>query len=64
MEVRESVSVRDVASPKGAPCLQGDAVGLVEALSIRAPLPADAPDEWYRVLNGLATVFDSELDVR
>ena len=64
MEVGESVSVRDVASTDGAPCLHGDAVDLVEALSIRAPLPADAPDEWYRVLNGLATVFDSDLDPR
>jgi uncharacterized protein (TIGR03083 family) len=64
VEVGESVSVRDVASTNGAPCLHGDAVDLVEALSIRAPLPADAPDEWYRVLNGLATVFDSDLDPR
>jgi ribosomal protein L34 len=49
---------------EGRTLLAGRRGRLVEALSIRAPLPADAPDEWYRVLNGLATVFDSELDVR
>ena len=37
-----------------------EAVELVEALSLRAPLPADTPVEWRGVLNGLETVFDAE----
>ena len=63
LEVGESVSVLDHSGPTDLPCLRGDALELVESLSIRAPLPADAPAEWYRVLNGLATVFDSELEI-
>jgi uncharacterized protein (TIGR03083 family) len=57
LDVGESVAVRDGLVPPGAPCLQGDAVKLVEALSLRAPLPASAPREWRRLLESLATVF-------
>jgi len=32
---------------------------LIEALSIRAPLPSDTPSEWQMLVHGLATVFDS-----
>ncbi len=56
VEVGDSVAVRDRTDP-GAPCLRGDAVELVEALSIRAPLPDSAPVEWKQLLGGLETAF-------
>jgi uncharacterized protein (TIGR03083 family) len=61
LDVGESVAVRDDLAPREAPCLRGDAVTLVEALSIRAPLPAAAPSEWRQLLAGLATAFNAEL---
>jgi len=61
MEVGESVTVRAAAHPD-APCLRGDAVELVEALSIRGPLPSSAPAEWQQLLRGLATAFGSDAD--
>jgi len=61
VDVADVVVVRDGASPTDAPCLRGAAVTLVEALSIRAPLPADVPVEWYGLVNGLAKVFDTDL---
>jgi hypothetical protein len=63
LEVGESVAVRDGLAAADAPCLCGDAVELVEALSLRAPLPASAPAEWRQLLAGLATAFDSELEL-
>jgi uncharacterized protein (TIGR03083 family) len=62
LEVGESVSVHEGAEPTEAPCLRGNAVELVEALSLRVPLPASTPIEWQRLLGGLATVFDAEGD--
>jgi uncharacterized protein (TIGR03083 family) len=62
--VDESVSVRDGATATDAPCLRGGGAELVEALSIRAPLPVGTPAEWYDVLNGLASTFDAELETR
>ena len=53
--VREHVPVPD------APCLRGDAVELVEALSLRTPLPASTPAPWRQLLGGLATTFDAEV---
>jgi uncharacterized protein (TIGR03083 family) len=61
LDIGETVAVRDVVAPRAAPCLQGDAVALVEALSLRVPLPPSAPAEWLRVLEGLATAFDTNL---
>jgi len=60
LAVSDAVNVRDGAAPGDAPCLRGNAVGLVEALSIRAPLPADAPRAWRQLVTGLATVFDND----
>jgi len=60
LDVGASVAVRDGRAPGDVPCLRGDAVELVEALSIRAPLPASAPSEWLRLLGGLEAVFDVE----
>ena len=54
--------VHEGAAPTDAPCLRGNAVELVEALSLRVPLPASTPIEWQRLLGGLATVFDAEVD--
>jgi uncharacterized protein (TIGR03083 family) len=59
LEVGDSVLVRDGTPLAGVPCLYGDAVELVEALSVRAPLPDGAPDAWHELIRGLATVFDT-----
>ncbi len=61
LDVGESVAVREGAAPPGAPCLRGDGVMLLEALSLRVPLPASTPPEWVELLRGLAMVFDVEL---
>lgn len=61
LDIGETVAVRDDVAPRAAPCLQGDAVALVEALSLRAPLPASAPAEWLQLLEGLASAFDAQL---
>ena len=58
VEVDESVSLRDGAAA-GVPCLQGDALALAEALSLRAPMPTSIPDEWSLLLVGIATAFDA-----
>jgi uncharacterized protein (TIGR03083 family) len=63
LEVGESVSVRDDSAPPEAPGLRGDSVALVEALSLRSPLPPSAPTEWRRLLDGLAAAFDVEPQV-
>ena len=60
LDVGESVSVRDDKAPPEVPWLRGDAVELVEALSIRAPLPPATPPEWLGLLEGLATAFTAE----
>jgi uncharacterized protein (TIGR03083 family) len=62
LEVTDAVAVHDDEWPDGTPCLEGTAVELIEALSIRGPLPADAPAEWRTLLTGLATIFDTELE--
>ena len=59
VDVGASVSVRDEAPASTVPCLRGDAVVLIEALSLRAPLPLSAPIEWSQLLDGLATAFDA-----
>jgi uncharacterized protein (TIGR03083 family) len=63
LEVGDAVALREGADSGDAPCLRGDAVELVEALSLRAPLPPAVPVEWSRLLGGLATVFDAELEL-
>jgi uncharacterized protein (TIGR03083 family) len=62
LEVGDSVVVHVGPPPLDAPCLRGDAVELVEALSLRSPLPATAPVEWRHLRNGLAAAFDSDLE--
>ena len=43
--------------------LRGEAVALIEALSLRVPLPPSAPMAWRNLLAGLATAFDVEVTV-
>jgi hypothetical protein len=62
VDVGESVAVRRDSPRAHTPCLRGHAVDLIEALSIRAPLPHDTPNEWRRLVQGLATAFDTELE--
>lgn len=59
LEVGDSVAVHNDSPSAPTPCLRGGAVDLIEALSIRAPLPSDTPSEWQMLVRGLATVFDS-----
>ncbi len=58
LHVDNTVSVFDRADPE-LPCLRGDAVQLVEALTLRAPMPSTTPAEWTQLLAGLATAFDA-----
>jgi uncharacterized protein (TIGR03083 family) len=57
LEAGECVTVRDEMPPPEAPCLRGEGALLVDALSLRSPLPASIPIEWREVLGGLATAF-------
>ena len=59
LSVADSVSVQSGGAAASAPCLRGDAVALIEALSLRAPMPASTPTEWSQLLAGLATAFDA-----
>jgi uncharacterized protein (TIGR03083 family) len=59
LELDGTVTVRDDCSQTTAPCLAGDAMALVEALSLRAPLPDDAPVEWQNITDGFARVFNA-----
>jgi uncharacterized protein (TIGR03083 family) len=59
VEVDTTVAVREGDAVEGAPCLRGRSVELVEALSIRGPLPVSAPAQWREALGGLAVAFDA-----
>lgn len=59
LEVDESVMLRTIEPPADLPCLRGDAVSLVEALSLRSPMPTTAPMEWTTLLAGLEAAFDA-----
>ena len=61
IEVSDHVEMRDATAPSVVPTLRGDAVELLEALSFRSPLPADAPEGWRKLMNGLANVFNTEI---
>ena len=58
VEVGEAVTVRSGDAPAGALSLAGRAVDLVEALSVRAPLPCPVPDGDRWLVQGLVDVFD------
>ncbi len=60
LAVGDSVRLADrVHGTVEVPCLRGPSVDLVEALSLRTPLPDVAPPEWRRMLDGLAMAFDA-----
>ncbi len=59
LEVGESVALHAGPAVAGSPCLRGGSVSLVEALSLREPLPAATPPEWRVALGGLAATFDA-----
>ena len=59
LDVGDSISVREEVAAATVPCLRGDAVTLIEALSLRAPLPPSTPIEWSQLLGGLAKAFDA-----
>ncbi len=61
VDAGDSVAVRHDQAPRAVPCLRGDAVALVEALSLRSSLPAATPTEWRDLARGLATAFDVEV---
>jgi uncharacterized protein (TIGR03083 family) len=58
VEVGESVAVRAGEAPRDALHLTGSAVDLIEALSIRAPLPCPVDDSQRWLLAGLSRAFD------
>ncbi len=60
LDLGQSATVRDEVLPHAAPRLRGDAVALVEALSIRAPLPESTPADWLQLRSSLATLFTSD----
>jgi uncharacterized protein (TIGR03083 family) len=61
IEIGLSAAVREHPPVPDAPCLRGDGVALVEALSLRTPLPESTPAQWRQLLAGLATTFDAEV---
>jgi uncharacterized protein (TIGR03083 family) len=70
LDVNECVAVRDRDDRERADrdladeqCLRGGALTLVEALSLRRPLPASAPAAWRELLRGLASAFAVEMQV-
>ena len=58
LRVGDSVVITDEPTD-GLPCLLGHALALVEALSLRTPMPSLTPPEWSDLLEGLATAFDA-----
>ena len=59
LEVAETVTVHGEVSPPTTPCLEGDCVALIEALSLRAPFPDRVPVEWQQILDGFSDLFSS-----
>ena len=58
VEVADSVQISPGITAD-VPRLEGDAAELADALSMRAPMPADAPPEWVSLRDGVARAFDS-----
>lgn len=59
--VAEQVEVRPDRAASTAPSLDGAAVDLAEALSLRSPLPSGTPVGWRRLLGeGLAVAFHAD----
>lgn len=60
VEVTTAVAVHEGAGGADVPCLRGGAAELIDALSVRTPLPANAPDEWHLVMQGVVRAFATE----
>jgi uncharacterized protein (TIGR03083 family) len=56
--VDECVVVRLGVDDTAVSCLTGRSTDVLDALSLRTPLPDDAPAPWRDVLSGLKTAFD------
>jgi uncharacterized protein (TIGR03083 family) len=52
VDVARQVEIRQSAASSTAPSLNGAAVDLAEALSLRSPLPPGTPEGWRRLLGG------------
>ena len=64
IEINESVSLHDEEAAADVACLRGDALALVEALSLRSPMASSSPVEWSSLLlGGLAAAFGADRDV-
>jgi uncharacterized protein (TIGR03083 family) len=63
VEVGETVVVRDGVAPPGAVRLAGRTVDLIESLSIRAPLDQPVPPDGRWLVEGLATIFDTTVQL-
>ena len=63
VEVGESVLVHDGDAPRDGAALAGSGRRPRRRVSIRAPLPESTPPEWRALLAGLATAFDTELEL-
>jgi hypothetical protein len=59
VEVGETVTVGTGEVPAGAVTLEGPTLELLEALSLRRPLPHPVAEEGRWLLAGLATAFES-----
>jgi uncharacterized protein (TIGR03083 family) len=59
LDVAGTVTVHDDWPESTTPCLEGDCVALIEALSLRAPFPDNVPVEWGQILDGFSELFSS-----
>jgi uncharacterized protein (TIGR03083 family) len=57
LEVAGTVTVHGDCSPSTAPCLEGESVTLIEALSLRAPFPEGVPMQWRPIIDGFSDQF-------
>jgi uncharacterized protein (TIGR03083 family) len=61
IDVATQVEVRQSEAASAAPTLNGAAVDLAEALSLRSPLPSGTPEGWRRRLGGgLSVAFHAD----
>jgi hypothetical protein len=60
VEVTDRVVVHDQPPADPAVVLRGSAVNLVEALSVRGPLPDSVPASHRWLVDTLATVFEAD----
>ncbi len=57
LDVEGRVSLREASPAAGSPTLCGDAVALIDALSMRVPLAGDVPAEWRRLTDAFEATF-------